>query len=158
MRCPFCKDDNDRVIDSRSSSDGYSVRRRRECLECHKRYTTYERVEEVPLRVVKKDGSRAPFERTRILSGLIKACEKRPVSINTIEDIVDKIEREISEVFDREVTSKFIGDLVMRELKILDQVAYVRFASVYHEFKDVTEFLEELRPMLSEPGIRNGLR
>ncbi len=148
MRCPFCKQDNDRVIDSRASNDGFAIRRRRECLECSRRYTTYERLEESPLRVVKKDGRREPFDRGKILAGVRRACEKRPVSDEKLEEIVARIERLCSEKFDREVPTSFIGDLVMQELRTLDQVAYVRFASVYREFKDVTQFLQELRPML----------
>jgi transcriptional repressor NrdR len=148
VRCPFCKQDNDRVIDSRASNDGFAIRRRRECLECSRRYTTYERLEESPLRVVKKDGRREPFDRAKILAGLRRACEKRPLSEEKLEEIVARIERSCSEKFDREVPTSFIGDLVMQELRTLDQVAYVRFASVYREFKDVTQFLQELRPML----------
>ncbi|HKB15387.1 MAG TPA: transcriptional regulator NrdR [Planctomycetota bacterium] len=148
MRCPFCKQDNDRVIDSRASNDGFAIRRRRECLECSRRYTTYERLEESPLRVVKKDGRREPFDRAKILAGVRRACEKRPLSEEKLEEIVARIERLCSEKFDREVPTSFIGDLVMQELRTLDQVAYVRFASVYREFKDVTQFLQELRPML----------
>jgi transcriptional repressor NrdR len=152
MRCPFCKEDKDRVVDSRSSRDGFIIRRRRECLQCQRRFTTYERIEETPLRVVKKDSSRVPFSRTKILNGLVKACEKRPVSVNILEDITTQIEIEIHEMFDKEVRSKFIGELVMNKLKALDQVAYVRFASVYREFKDVSEFLEELKPMMEKRG------
>ena len=152
MRCPFCREDNDRVVDSRSSKDGFVIRRRRECLECRRRFTTYERIEETPLRVVKKDGSRVPFDRDKIRNGLLKACEKRPVSVNLIEDITSQIEVEIHEMFDKEVRSKFIGELVMNKLQSLDQVAYVRFASVYREFKDVREFLDELKPMLEKRG------
>lgn len=148
MRCPFCKQNNDRVIDSRSSADGYAIRRRRECADCSRRFTTYERIEESPLRVVKKDNSRVPFDRNRILQGLLKACEKRPVSLERLEEITSRIERKLAEMFDREVTSKFIGQLVAEELRQLDQVAYVRFASVYREFKDVEQFLEELKPLL----------
>jgi transcriptional repressor NrdR len=152
VRCPFCREDKDRVVDSRSSKDGFIIRRRRECLECQRRFTTYERIEETPLRVVKKDGSRVPFDRDRIRNGLLKACEKRPVSVNLIEDITSQIEVEIHEMFDKEVRSKFVGELVMNKLKNLDQVAYVRFASVYREFKDVSEFLDELKPMLEKRG------
>ncbi|HYC77881.1 MAG TPA: transcriptional regulator NrdR [Planctomycetota bacterium] len=144
MRCPFCKLDNDKVIDSRSSSEGAAVRRRRECVACGRRYTTYERVEEQPFRVVKKDGSRVPFERARILRGLQDACKKRPVSTETLNAVVDRIEQRCTEMFDTEVSSKFIGTMVMEELKRLDPVAYVRFASVYREFKDVDEFVREL--------------
>ncbi|NQU47402.1 MAG: transcriptional regulator NrdR [Planctomycetes bacterium] len=157
MRCPFCKADNGRVIDSRSSSDGFSIRRRRECLDCSRRFTTYERMEETPLRVVKKDGSRVPFDRNQILKGLLKACEKRPVSLEQLEEITSSIERGLTEMFDREVGSKYIGQLVMDALKQLDQVAYVRFASVYREFKDVEQFIEELKPFLqSNAGLDGG--
>ncbi|MHC4450545.1 MAG: transcriptional regulator NrdR [Planctomycetota bacterium] len=151
MKCPFCKADNNKVIDSRASADGFAIRRRRECIACGRRYTTYERIEESPIRVVKKDGAREPFERRKILSGLIKACEKRPVSFDVLDEITSRIEHQVTEQFDREVPSKFIGRLVMRELKRIDQVAYVRYASVYRDFKDVTEFMDEIRPML-KPG------
>ena len=140
MRCPFCKENNDRVIDSRESTDAFVIRRRRECLSCARRITTYERIEEAPLRVVKKDGSRIPFERRKILIGLVKACEKRPVPSGMLEEITQKIEDYVSERYDREVPSKVIGNLVMRELRKVDQVAYVRFASVYREFADVEAF------------------
>ncbi len=150
MRCPYCKQDNDRVIDSRSSADGYSIRRRRECLDCGRRFTTYERMEETPLRVVKKDGTRVPFDRSKILQGMFKACEKRPVAMEEIEEITARIERHLAERYDREVPSKVIGELLMDELRRLDQVAYVRFASVYREFKDVAQFFEELKPMLEK--------
>jgi transcriptional repressor NrdR len=129
-----------------------SIRRRRECLECNRRFTTYERMEETPLRVVKKDGSRVPFDRGQILKGMLKACEKRPVAIEDLERITGDIERRLTEMFEREVSSKYVGQLVMEELKKLDQVAYVRFASVYREFKDVQQFLEELKPLLQKSG------
>ena len=148
MRCPFCKENNDRVIDSRESTDAFVIRRRRECLSCHRRVTTYERIEETPLRVVKKDGTRVPFERRKILIGLMKACEKRPVSSEMIEEVTQKIEDYVMERFDREVPSKVLGNLIMRELRRVDPVAYVRFASVYREFRDVEDFesvTEELR-------------
>jgi transcriptional repressor NrdR len=148
MKCPFCKVDDDRVVDSRASSDGFAIRRRRECGACSRRYTTYERIEESPLRVVKKDDRREPFDRRKILAGLIKACEKRPVSLDTLERITETIEGRVLEAFDREVPSTTIGQLVMAELKKADQVAYVRFASVYREFKTVQEFMDELKPML----------
>jgi transcriptional repressor NrdR len=147
MKCPFCKVDDDRVVDSRASSDGFAIRRRRECARCDRRYTTYERIEESPLRVVKKDGRREPFERRKILSGLIKACEKRPVSLDALEAITERIEGQVLEAFEREVPSAHVGELVMEELRKVDPVAYVRFASVYREFQDVREFLEELRRM-----------
>ena len=145
MRCPFCNADNDKVVDSRSASEGTVIRRRRECLNCSKRYTTYEQVEQTPLRVVKKDGTRSTFDFNKILTGLLKACEKRPVPTERLTDLVRKIEREINETFDREVQSQWIGERVMAELKEIDQVAYVRFASVYREFKELSDFEEELR-------------
>ncbi len=144
MRCPFCKADDDKVIDSRSSTDAFVVRRRRECLECGKRFTTYERIEETPVRVIKKDGSREGFERRQIMAGMMKACEKRPVSIETLDEITRRIEDRINEKFDKVVKSSFIGQQVMRELKKLDKVAYVRFASVYREFKDLDDFVDEV--------------
>ncbi|MBI2900721.1 MAG: transcriptional repressor NrdR [Planctomycetes bacterium] len=148
MRCPFCKKDDDRVIDSRSSGDGRAVRRRRVCLSCRKRFTTYEQVEQITLYVIKKDGRREVFDREKIRRGLLTACKKRPVAVQRIDDIVNKIEMELYQKHDREVKSKAIGNLVMRELKTLDHVAYVRFASVYREFQDVAEFMRELQPML----------
>ena len=148
MRCPFCREDHDKVVDSRSSGEGAIIRRRRECLECGRRFTTYERIETLPLRVIKKAGHRVAFDRTKIMSGLIRACEKRPVSTERLEEIVMEIENEIYTHFDKEVTSRHIGQLVMRQLHNLDKVAYVRFASVYREFKDVSEFVDEVRPML----------
>ena len=152
MKCPFCKQDNDKVVDSRSAEEGAVIRRRRECLECGKRYTTYERVESIQLRVVKKDGSRVPFEREKILQGLLKACEKRPISVEQLERAVQEIETEITDTGEREVSTHLIGEIVMRRLRDLDQVAYVRFASVYREFKDLNQFLEELRPLLEKGG------
>jgi transcriptional repressor NrdR len=148
MRCPYCKADDDRVIDSRSSLGGAVVRRRRECLQCKRRFTSRERVEMAPLRVIKKDGSRVPFDRQKILSGLVKACEKRPVSTEQLEGVASEIEAQLCEMFDREVSSKVVGELVMERLRVVDQVAYIRFASVYREFKDVTDFVAEARPMI----------
>ncbi|MFC1586835.1 transcriptional regulator NrdR [Planctomycetota bacterium] len=150
MRCPFCRTDNDKVIDSRASNEGAVIRRRRECLSCKRRYTTYERQEEFPLRVVKKDGSRVPFQRDKLITGLLKACEKRPVSIKQLDSIIDDLERHVNELFDREISSSYLGEYIMRRLKDVDQVAYVRFASVYREFKDIHEFLDELKPMMEE--------
>lgn len=144
MRCPFCKQDNDKVIDSRSSNDGAVVRRRRECVACTRRYTTYERVEDAPFRVVKKDGTRVPFDRAKILHGVETACEKRPVPAAAMEELIDRVESKVKEMFETEVPSRWIGDAVMAELKVLDPVAYVRFASVYREFKDVSDFAAEL--------------
>ena len=148
MRCPRCKADKDRVVDSRTSADGSAIRRRRECLECFLRYTTYERIESTPLRVVKKNGDRVRFERDRIVAGMVRACEKLNVMIEELEDATTRIEVRCHEEYDREVPSAVIGTLVMEELKGLNQVAYVRFASVYREFKDVSQFLEELKPIL----------
>ncbi len=152
MRCPFCKANNDRVIDSRSSTDAFVIRRRRECLECGRRFTTYEKIEETPLRVVKKDGSREKFERRKILGGMLKACEKRPISIVDLDEITRRIEEKVGEKFDKEVPAKFIGQQVMRELKKLDQVAYVRFASVYRDFQVLDDFVEEVEKARRKPG------
>ena len=148
MRCPRCAKDDDRVVDSRTSADGSVIRRRRECLSCFMRFTTYERIEESPLRVIKKSGERVRFDRDRILQGMLRACEKLPVSMRAIEDAVARVEAKCQGEYDREVQSSVIGSLVMDELRDLDQVAYVRFASVYREFKDVNQFLEELKPIL----------
>ena len=148
MKCLFCKIDDDKVINSRASTDGLSVKRRRECLNCGRRFTTYERVEESPVRVIKKDGSRINFDRNKILSGLLKACEKRPVSTDILETIVSEIESVIYDKFEREVETTSIGELVMQHLRVLDKVAYVRFASVYREFKDINEFINELTPLI----------
>jgi len=148
MRCPFCKAMEDKVVDSRTSEDGICIRRRRECLSCGRRYTTVETVKEIRVRVIKKDGSREPFERKKILDGLVAACYKRPVAAETLEGIASKIEREVLENFDREVPSHYVGELAMKALREVDNVAYVRFASVYREFKDAGEFLDALRPLL----------
>ncbi len=149
MRCPFCSNSENRVIDSRLSKDGNSIRRRRECLACNKRFTTYEYVEDLVPVVIKKDGRREPFERGKILSGIKKACEKRPVSMDDIESMVDRIEQYCQESQMREIPSSAIGEKLMEELHALDAVAYVRFASVYREFKDVNDFLEELKDVLN---------
>lgn len=150
MRCPFCRDDNDRVIDSRASQDSFSIRRRRECLSCKRRYTTYERVEELDIKIVKKDNVREPFHPEKIKRGLALACWKRPISEQQIEGIVAAVESEIYSQYEGEVESRLIGEMVMRHLQGLDQVAYVRFASVYREFKDVHDFVDELQPMLKK--------
>jgi transcriptional repressor NrdR len=152
MKCPFCGHVDDKVIDSRASSEGSAVRRRRECLKCGKRFTTYEVVEEMSLLVVKKDGRRQPFDRKKILAGIQKACEKRPISSENIEELVSNIEREIYKRHDREVSSENIGGLIMDKLAVLDEVAYVRFASVYRQFKDVNQFMSELKGLLKKPG------
>ena len=144
MRCPYCKKDNDKVVDSRSSEDGLAIRRRRECLECRRRYTSYERLDENPVKVIKKDGRRVPFDRAKLRAGLEKACEKRPVSQEQISQIVESIETDALNSFEREIPTEFLGEQVMKHLRKLDQVAYVRFASVYREFKDVAEFVNVL--------------
>ena len=149
MKCPFCGHEEDKVVDSRSSSDGVAIRRRRECLACSKRFTTYEHVEEQPLMIIKKDGRREAFDRHKLLAGLVKACEKRPVSMDDLEQLVDELERELSQQFEREVPSREIGERVMKKLHALDPVAYVRFASVYREFKDVEQFMRELKDLLA---------
>ncbi len=145
MRCPFCKKDNDKVVDSRKGPDDLSIRRRRECVECGRRFTTYERIERRQLRVVKKGGERVPLDREKILSGLLKACWKRPVSTEQLESLVDTVETRLEESGESEVGSEQIGELVMEELRGLDKVAYVRFASVYRDFKDPKEFMAELK-------------
>jgi transcriptional repressor NrdR len=152
MRCPFCREDNDRVVDSRSGEDGITIRRRRECLACKRRFTTYERVEENPLRVIKKDGRRVPYEREKIRRGIEKACWNLNVSIEHIDKMVSAVESEAFEKYDREVPSSYLGELLMRELRKVNQVAYVRFASVYKEFKDVSEFMEVLEEFMKGRG------
>ncbi len=148
MRCPYCKSDNTRVVDSRASADGFTIRRRRACRDCERRYTTYERVEGTTLRVVKKSGERVEFDRGKLLGGLMRATEKRPVTTEQLENLADEVERQCNEAFDKEVPSKVIGELIMEGLRALDQVAYVRFASVYREFKDVNQFMRELEGIL----------
>ena len=150
MKCPFCGHSEEKVIDSREAADGAAVRRRRECDQCHRRFTTYERLEETPLLVVKRDGRRESFDRKKILSGLLKACEKRPVPMEKIEAAVDEIEREIRQEFEKEVSSVEVGERIMRRLQKLDEVAYVRFASVYRSFKDINQFMSELRDLLDQ--------
>jgi len=149
MKCPFCHKDHDRVVDSRTSQDGYAIRRRRECLDCNRRYTTYERLEEPVIKVIKKDGGRVPFQRTKIKKGIEIACWKRPVSDPQIEGIISTVENEVYSSFDAEVESRIIGELVMEHLRDIDQVAFVRFASVYREFQDARDFVEEVSPMLN---------
>ncbi len=148
MKCPFCGHLEDKVVDSRLSSDGEAIRRRRECGGCQRRFTSYERVEEIMPMVVKKDGRREPFDRQKVLSGLKKACEKRPVSMDTLEKVVDEIEKKLLEGADKEISSAAVGEEIMRRLQELDKVAYVRFASVYREFKDINEFVRELTDLL----------
>ena len=151
MKCPACGQiDRDKVIDSRPSSDGNSVRRRRECLECHKRFTTYENIEMLPLIVIKKDHSRETFDRNKILNSIIRACDKRQVTLQQMDDIVTEIETNLQNTLQNEITSDRIGQMVMEKLKELDEVAYIRFASVYRQFKDISAFMEELQKLLAE--------
>ncbi len=148
MRCPFCGDDNTRVIDSRPADENQAIRRRRQCDECGKRFTTYEKVETIPLIVIKKDKNRETYDRSKIESGVVRSCHKRPVSAEAIESCIDEIENKIFNLEVKEIESKQIGEIVMDQLKDLDQVAYVRFASVYREFKDVNTFMSELKKLL----------
>lgn len=150
MKCPFCLYDESKVVDSRPTEEGQAIRRRRECIKCNKRFTTYEKIEEIPLIVVKKGGYSQSYDRNKLLNGIIKSCEKRPVSINDIERIVDDIEKSLSNSLEREVTSVELGEMVMNKLKDIDEVSYVRFASVYRQFKDVNSFMDELKKLLDE--------
>ncbi len=150
MNCPFCAYEESKVIDSRPTDEGQRIRRRRECLQCAKRFTTYEIIESLPIIVIKKDKSRETFNRNKIMNGLLRACEKRPVSIDMLDKIIDEIEITIQNSLDREVTSEKIGELVMEKLKGIDEVAYVRFASVYRQFKDINTFMSELNKLLSK--------
>jgi transcriptional repressor NrdR len=149
MKCPFCGHLQDKVVDSRESKEGDAIRRRRQCLACQRRFTSYERIDEIPYMVVKKDGRRERFDRQKVLAGVLKACEKRPVSMIQLETIADKAETMVQESSEREVTTRSIGEMIMNELKSLDKVAYVRFASVYLDFKDVQEFMIELKDLLT---------
>lgn len=155
MKCPFCGHLEDKVIDSRLSKEGNAIRRRRECLRCERRFTTYEVIEDIMPVVIKKDGRREPFDRQKILQGLKKACEKRPISVAVLEGMVDDIERKIQESSEKEISSTWIGGEVMRRLHDLDEVAYVRFASVYRQFKDINEFMKELKDILEEKRGKN---
>lgn len=150
MKCPFCGYEESKVIDSRPTDEGERIRRRRECLKCSKRFTTYELIESLPIIVIKKDGSREVFDRQKLMTGMLRACEKRPVSIETLDHIIDNIETVIQNTLDREVNSDKIGQLVMEQLKDVDEVAYVRFASVYRQFKDINTFMDELNKLLSK--------
>lgn len=150
MKCPYCDQLEDKVVDSRMAREGEIIRRRRECLGCRRRFTTYERIEESLPMVVKKDGRREPFDRMKILAGLKKACEKRPISTDALEGVADRIEKRIQELGETEVEARVVGEEVMRELHQLDQVAYVRFASVYREFKDIDQFMDELKSLARE--------
>lgn len=150
MKCPYCNHSESKVIDSRESKNGLCIRRRRECLSCERRFTTYEKIEEIPYMVVKKDGRRQPFDSQKILKGMLKACEKRPVPLTKLEEIVEEIETKLQDQQDKEMNASEIGKFVMRKLQALDKVAFVRFASVYREFKDVLEFKKELENLLKK--------
>ena len=150
MKCPYCLHDESKVVDSRSADDDASIRRRRECLKCNKRYTTYEKIEDIPVLVIKKDATRETFSKDKIITGLIKACQKRPVSRKQIEDIAESIEKTISNKMLTEISSDYIGELIMERLKDLDEVSYVRFASVYRQFKDINTFMEEIKSLMKE--------
>ncbi len=150
MKCPYCGDQESKVVDSRHSDDGLSIRRRRECLSCQKRFTTYETVESLPIIVVKKDGSRQSFDKIKLINGMVRACEKRPVPLQTLEQIAEDIEQELQSNLEREISTVEIGEMVMDRLKAVDEVAYVRFASVYRSFKDINTFMEELSKLLTE--------
>lgn len=155
MNCPFCNHSDTKVLDTRSANDGKAIRRRRECNNCQKRFTTFEKLESIPLIVVKKDGRRDIFNSDKILGGIIKACEKRPVSIDTIEKTVADIEKTLNCSLDKEITTTIIGEEVMKRLKEIDEVAYVRFASVYREFKDVSTFIKEIEDLIRKPIKKN---
>jgi transcriptional repressor NrdR len=152
MKCPYCGHRKDKVVDSRESRDGEMIRRRRECLECGRRITTYEQIEAVPIMVVKKDGRRERFDRPKLLGGLMRACEKRPISMQSLEQICDQVEGMAQDAGTREIDSQAIGELVMERLRDLDEVAYVRFASVYRQFRDINAFMEELKGLLDPPA------
>ena len=151
MKCPFCGIDNTRVVDSRSADDNTSIRRRRQCNDCGKRFTTYEKVESIPLIVIKKDNNREPYDRAKIEAGVLRACHKRPISIEKINKLIDEVENDIFNLEEREIESSVIGEIVMDKMKDLEAVAYVRFASVYREFKDVNTFVDELKKILDTP-------
>jgi len=148
MKCPFCGYLEDKVVDSRESREGDAIRRRRECLKCERRFTSYERIDEIPYMVIKKDGRREPFDRNKVMAGLLRACEKRPVPSSKLEGIVNAVEKYVQESLERERPTSKVGEIIMRRLKELDKVAYVRFASVYLEFEDVTEFMHELKHLV----------
>ena len=150
MRCPYCKHTEDMVVDSRALADEAIIRRRRECIKCHKRFTTYERIEEISLRIIKKDGRREDYDRKKLMTGILRACEKRPISMEKIEKLVGEIERKLEKENKREINTKKLGELVMKRLQKLDEVAYVRFASVYRQFKDIGQFMQEVKGMLKK--------
>jgi transcriptional repressor NrdR len=154
MKCPFCSHINDKVVDSRESKEGESIRRRRECLHCEKRFTTYERIDEIPYMVIKKDGRREKFERQKVLAGVLRACEKRPISMGKMEQLVNEVETYVIDSPDRERTTSEVGSMIMQGLKALDKVAYIMFASVYRDFKDVNEFREELESLLHVKEVK----
>ena len=156
MTCPFCSHRQDRVIDSRESKDGDVIRRRRECLKCERRFTTYERSDEIPYMVVKRGGRREKFDRQKVLEGLLKACEKRPVPMAKLAEVVDAVEAKLSDTPDREMETSEVGEMLMKRLLVLDKIAYIRFASVYRDFKDVREFKEELEGLLGSHGAAKG--
>ena len=150
MKCPFCTNIEDKVVDSREAKDGIVIRRRRECLGCHRRFTSYERIDEIPFMVIKKDGRREPFDRNKVLAGLRRATEKRPVSPPALEAVADEVEAKLQDAADREISTDTIGEVVIRRLRDLDKVAYVRFASVYRQFEDVDQFMKELKGLLDQ--------
>lgn len=150
MKCPFCGFGDSKVVDSRPTDEGTSIRRRRECLQCLKRFTTYETVERMPLMLIKRDGTRQAYDRQKLLNGLIKACEKRPVSLMQLEQIVDNVEQKVFSSLENEISSMVIGELVMDQLRMVDEIAYVRFASVYRQFKDISSFMDELNTLIRE--------
>lgn len=156
MKCPFCENQDTKVIDSRPTEEGHAIRRRRECENCKKRFTTYEKVEEIPLVVIKKDGSREVFDRNKVMNGILKACEKRPVSLEAIEGIVNDIERGLNNMMEKEIKTKIIGEVIMDHLVELDEVAYVRFASVYRQFKDVNTFIAEIEKLVNKDKTKDG--
>lgn len=150
MKCPYCEYEESKVVDSRPIDDGQAIRRRRECVKCNKRFTTYENIEEIPLIIIKKDGNRQVYNRNKLLNGVIRACEKRPVSIEQMEQIADDIEKSLYNSMEKEITTIYVGELVMDRLKDIDEVAYVRFASVYRQFKDINTFMDELEKLIKE--------
>ena len=152
MKCPFCGYTESKVIDSRPAEEGATIRRRRECLACQKRFTTYEIIERLPLVVVKRDGSRQSFDKVKLINGMVRACEKRPVTLSQLESIADDIEQELQSALEREITTEQVGEMVMKRLKDVDEVAYVRFASVYRQFKDIDTFMQELTKLLNDRG------
>ncbi len=150
MRCPYCGCEDSKVIDSRPTDDNERIRRRRECFNCGKRFTTYEIIETTPIMIIKRDNSREPYNREKLVNGILRACEKRPISLSDVENIVDEVETKIQNTMDREISSKVVGEYTMELLKTIDEVAYVRFASVYRQFKDINSFMDELKKLLSE--------